>query len=138
MTLDCPGGELWPFPFRTEQYFDLQPSALTITRRMTNCHLALATAAIGLRPFFPRDEETVLQLAAKSVWRNGAEQIPVDEIAIPPAWDCITERELGRPNIDNGLSGSCGADRLTWPERRIFAPGETLEGRISLVVEPIT
>ena len=186
MQLDYPGGELWPFAFHTEQQFELEPNALAITMRMTNRHTAPAPAAIGLHPFFSRNDQTMLQLAAKSVWRNGPDKIPVDETPIPPEWDYTTERMLGRPNIDNCLSGWSGSYRLTWPERRervtvhatqpfghlvlfvpddkpftaiepvsnmndglnrmntdvdhgmkILAPGETLEGRISLVVEPI-
>lgn len=186
MTLDYHGGELWPFAFRAEQVFDLQPTSLAVTMRITNRHDAPAPAAIGLHPFFPRDADTELQLAATSVWMSNAGRIPVVEIPVPAAWSYGICRRLGEPELDHCFAGWERRFTLVWPRRRerlvvtatepfghcvvfvpkgkpfcaiepvsnmndglnhmdtsddhgmrILAPGETLEGRILMVVEPI-
>lgn len=187
MALDYPGGVLWPFAFRAEQDFDLGPTSLSITMRITNTHDAPAPAAIGLHPFFFRDAATRLQVTARSVWQNGGDQIPVANTAVPSVWDFSTERELADVEIDNCFAGWDGTASLTWPDRHervrihataplrhlviyvphgmpftaiepvsnmndglnhmntaddhgmaVLAPGETLEGRITMIVEPLT
>lgn len=186
MTLDYPGGVLWPFAFHAEQHFDLTPSALSVTLRLTNRHDTPAPAAIGLHPFFFRDDATRLHVAAGSVWQNGADMIPLVNTPVPSVWDFSTERELGDASIDNCFAGWGGDAWLTWPARRerlhihattpfrhlvifvpqdlgftaiepvsnmndglnrmhdgsdhgvvVLAPGETLEGRITMTVEPV-
>lgn len=186
LAMSYPGGELWPFAFDAEQVFDLEPTALTVTMRITNRHESEAPAAIGLHPFFPRGPHTRLQLAAKTVWISGSDKIPVEEVKVPPEWDFSHERELGDADIDHCFAGWNGHYALTWPDRkervvvragapfghlvlyiprgqsftaiepvsnmndglnhmqtsddhgmRILEPGETLEGRISMIVEAL-
>lgn len=188
MMLDYPGGPLWPFAFHAEQHFDLSPTGLVVTMRITNRHPSPAPAAIGLHPFFFRNAVTRLKVDVSSVWQAGADKIPVVRIPVPPEWDFTTERALGHADIDNCFAGWTGPVVLTWPDRHerlvmtatpgvfghlviyvpdeqsftaiepvsnmndglnhmnsnddhgivVLAPGETLEGRISMHVEPVS
>ena len=118
MTLDYPGGELWPFAFFAEQHFDLQPMSLAVTMRITNRADRPAPAAIGLHPFFPRDAATRLQVNVGSVWQAGADKIPVANTKVPAEWDFSAERALGEVDIDNCFAGWDGSATLVWPDRR--------------------
>ena len=117
MHLDYPGGTLWPFAFRAEQAFDLQPHALRVTLRVTNTHSAPAPAAIGLHPFFPRKTDTTLRFHADRVWQNGADMIPVANTPVPAAWDFTACGPLGNAEIDNCFAGWNGEAVLAWPDR---------------------
>jgi aldose 1-epimerase len=120
MTLDYPGGELWPFAFQASQRFELAADSLTVTMRLTNRHHDVAPAAIGLHPFFHRDADSALQTSAGSVWLAGQDQIPTHAAAVPAEWDFSTTRAIADAAIDHCFSGWSGEALLTWPERREF------------------
>lgn len=117
LRLSYPGGDLWPFAFDAEQHFDLGPSSLAVTMRITNRHHAPAPAALGLHPFFPRDAATRMQVDVGSVWRSDSNKIPVAEIPVPDAWNFTAERELADADIDHCFARWDGEASLVWPQR---------------------
>ncbi len=116
MTVDYPGGALWPFAFSAAQRFALTPRGLTVTMRVTNRHTAPAPLAMGLHPYFPRTPEMTLQFAATSVWLNGADMIPAANVQVPAEWDFSRARKPGGVFADNCFAGWHRRAELTWPE----------------------
>ena len=117
LTLDYPGGELWPFPFRAEQIFTLEENALTLKCIVTNTHTAPAPLAFGQHPFFPRTPATTLQFTATGLQRNGPDMLPISHTPIPPDRDHATPRPVGPHSIDNCFTGWTGIARITYPDR---------------------
>ncbi len=117
LVLDYPGGVLWPFAFHAEQEFELTPTSLAVTMRITNNRNGRAPAALGLHPFFVRNAETRLQVNAGSVWLSDKNMIPYANTPVPPEWDYSTEREIGEPRLDNCFAAWDREAILTWPER---------------------
>lgn len=145
MTLDYPGGVLWPFAFHAEQTFDLSPRALTLTTRLVNRHSGPAPAAIGQHPYFARTPDSTLRFAARQVWRNNAESIPEEKIDVPPEWDFTTARTPDR-HIDNCFLNWTGRFEITTPTHRVRVSADpvfrhlvvfTPEGQNFMAIEPV-
>ena len=117
LTLDYPGGALWPFAFSTTQRFELEPDRLMVTMRITNTHQTAAPAALGLHPFFHRGADTWLQTKAASVWQSGPDKIPTINTSVPPEWDFTTARPLDDTEIDHCFADWSGQATLTWADR---------------------
>ncbi len=103
----------WPFPFDSELRFTLEPDGLTVALAMTNRHDQPAPAGLGLHPFFPRTETATLRFSASGVWRNGADHLPIEHVAVPPDWDHRTPRRVGSAVLDNLFTGWDGEAEIT-------------------------
>ncbi len=117
MVIDYEPSELWPFAFHAEQRFDLRPDGLTMGLSITNADKKPVPCAIGIHPFFWRDETTRLELPVQTYWVPDAEKIPIDKASVPPEFDFRTERALGNVEIDHCFSGWDGTARIVWPSR---------------------
>ncbi len=95
----------WPFPFSAELDFTLAPDLLGLRIAMVNRHDAPAPAGLGLHPFFPRTESATLRFKADGVWRNGADHLPAEHVAVPPEWSHATARRVGSATLDNLFTG---------------------------------
>ena len=117
MILDYEPSELWPFAFRAEQHFDLRPDRLTMALCITNTDSKPVPCAIGIHPFFWRDEATCLHLPVQSVWVPDADKIPTHKAPLPAEFDFRTERALGQADIDHCFSDWDGHAEIIWPSR---------------------
>jgi aldose 1-epimerase len=108
----------WPFAFAAEQRFRLTPTALHVDLAITNQHTAPVPAGLGLHPYFPRGD-AALRFNAEAVWRNGADHLPSERVAVPAAWDHTAARTIGSVALDNCFEGWDGAAVLTWPDRTL-------------------
>jgi aldose 1-epimerase len=106
----------WPFPFRAEQHFSLDQSALAVRLSLVNTGALSMPAGIGLHPYFPRHDGVVLGFRAASVWRNGPDQLPAARAEPPPPeWRFDPPRPLGAPGLDNCFAGWSGTTSIAWP-----------------------
>ena len=149
LSLDYPGGELWPFPFHAEQIFTLEDAALEIQCVIANRHDAPAPLAFGQHPFFPRSPAATLQFTATGIQRAGPDLIPIGHTAIPPEWDHTTPRLIGSVKTDSCFTGWTGAARIAYPDRGfaiditadpIFANAVVFipEGKDFMAFEPVS
>ncbi|MEO3433426.1 aldose 1-epimerase [Inquilinus sp. CAU 1745] len=113
----------YPFPYSARQVMELSEAGLRHTIEVTNRGDGPMPAGIGLHPYFPRREDTVLTAPVDGMWETDGEVMPVRLLVPPPA-----ENDLGRgvrpadARMDNGFSGWTGAARLDWPgENRSLA-----------------
>jgi aldose 1-epimerase len=95
----------WPFAYRAEQHFDLDPEGLTLTLVLENEDHRAMPAGLGLHPFFPKRPGIRLQFATEGVYLNGEDSLPTDSVPVPEGWDYRDLRDLGEPRVDNCFKG---------------------------------
>jgi aldose 1-epimerase len=95
----------WPFAYRAEQHFDLDPEGLTLTLVLENEDHRAMPAGLGLHPFFPKRPGIRLQFATEGVYLNGEDSLPTDSVPVPDGWDYRDLRDLGEPRVDNCFKG---------------------------------
>ena len=149
LSLDYPGGALWPFAFHAEQVFTLEEDRIAIQCVITNRHHAPAPVAFGQHPFFPRSPGATLQFAATGVQLAREDRIPYDHVAVPPEWNHDAARPVGPVVLDHCFTGWAGSARIAYPDRGfalditadpIFANAVVYipEGQDFLAFEPVT
>lgn len=113
------GGDEWPWRYRSEQQFDLEPHGLSIELSIENLGDTAMPAMLGLHPYFPDAAHARLQARLPRVWRADSGALPVEEIATPAQWSFATERPVREVPLDHGFVGWDGTAVLRWPDRKV-------------------
>jgi len=139
----------YPSTYEAKQKFELSESGLTITFELRNTGSEAMPCGLGLHPFFPKPDGTVLDVTTKTVWLNLDDGEPATRIDVPKRWDFSGGRPLGDIQLDNCFGGWNKSATITWPSRRlrihmnaqgpaehvvIYAP----PGQDFVCVEPVT
>jgi aldose 1-epimerase len=139
----------WPFAYRAEQTFSLDPGEARIALSLKNTDTRAMPAGFGLHPFFPNRPGTALRFEAAGVYLNGDDALPAQCEAVPHEWDYRLLRSLGSPRLDNCFMGwngyaeirsGCEAPSLSIEADTVFrhlvvyAP----DGRDFFAVEPVS
>ena len=109
----------WPFRYRARQSYRLDDDRLTVRLSVENLEEGAVPAGIGLHPFFVRDGTTELACRCQAVWTADAEVLPIERIAIPPAWDFSRPARLDDVVLDNCFDGWDGHAAIAWPAQRL-------------------
>jgi aldose 1-epimerase len=113
-----PTGDLaaqWPFAYHAEIIYELDDTGLSVEISVRNDDARPFPAGIGLHPYVARDDGTVLQFDADTVWRNGADALPVAREAVSHHWDFTAPRVVGGVQIDECYAGWGGTAEVQWP-----------------------
>ena len=105
----------WPFAYKAEMVFALDESGLTVEMSIRNDDARPFPAALGLHPYVAREAGMTLQFAADTVWRNGADDLPVAREAVADHWDFTRPREVSDTKIDECYAGWGGTAHVIWP-----------------------
>jgi aldose 1-epimerase len=105
----------WPFAYHAELEFSLDESGLSVAMSVRNDDARPFPAGIGLHPYVARLAGTTLQFDADTVWRNGADALPVAREAVAHHWDFTRARALDASAIDECYAGWGGAATVAWP-----------------------
>ena len=108
-----------PFAFTATMDYALAGSALHVTLRVVNCGECELPFGLGLHPWMPHPEGARLQARADGVWLSGADKLPAEHAALPPAWNFCGEAPQALPHdgVDNAFTGWDGRAQIDWPER---------------------
>ena len=128
------GASGWPFRYRASFAFRLSASELAVDMRLENLEAHAVPAGIGLHPFFVRDSDTTLACRTDSVWREDAELLPTERVALPPEWDFSAPRRVDAVPLDNCFDGWDGHATIVWPRRRLRLQLEATEPFRHLVI----
>jgi aldose 1-epimerase len=137
----------WPFAFRAEQDFVLDPAGLSCRFAATNLAPHTAPMGFGPHPFFARPPGTVLRFSASCVWLHDEWKIPARATAVPTDWDFTAGRVLDGIALDHCFSDWGGQASIELPYARIDLSADKLfrhlivfipEGRDFFAVEPVT
>lgn len=107
-----PGG--WPWRYRAEQRFSLDPDGLTVALSIVNQDDTPMPAGLGLHPYFPMAPGVRLSAHNPQVVMNDMAKLPVAVVDTPPAWDCRGGRPVAEMALDFCFVGWDGAARLDW------------------------
>ena len=128
------GASGWPFRYRASFGFRLSASELAVDMKLENLEPHAVPGGIGLHPFFVRDSDTTLACRTDSVWREDAELLPTERVALPPEWDFSGPRRVDAVPLDNCFDGWDGHATIVWPQRRLRLQLEATEPFRHLVI----
>lgn len=83
LRLDHPGDAHWPFAFEAEQWFALEPDALTVRLVLTNTDQRPQPVGLGWHPYFPKRARSRIHAEVAERWDSDAAQLPVRRVAQP-------------------------------------------------------
>jgi aldose 1-epimerase len=109
----------WPFRYRAAQHFRLENDRLTIRMTLENLEDRPVPGGFGLHPYFVRDADSELVCRSQTVWLMDADVMPVERVAVPPAWDFGMGRKVNDVALNTCFEGWDGRATLRWPARRL-------------------
>ena len=141
-----PAGE-WPWAYEARQLFVLEGRALDITLSAINRSGEPMPCGLGLHPYFPCNDQTILDTRVSDVWTVDDEVMPVAKVAAKGRFD-LARRAICGAGLDNGYAGWEGATLIRWPDEHravhIRSPGTAFFQVFSpsdgglVVAEPVT
>ena len=105
-----------PFSYDAQIRYELTGATLAVTLEVLNQGAETLPFGLGLHPFFPRTAGTTLQARAGAVWLPGPDKLPLQAVAIAPAWSFAEPRTLPAELIDHVFEGWDGRAAIAWPE----------------------
>jgi aldose 1-epimerase len=127
--------DAWPWAYEAQQAFHLDEQALSVDLSVVNRSAEVMPAGLGLHPYFPCNEATVLDAQASEVWTIDAEVMPVERRPADGRYD-LAQRRICGADLDNGYGGFGGRFAITWPDRRLTVMAEALGARYMQVYAP--
>jgi aldose 1-epimerase len=113
------GGDEWPWRYRSEQDFQLQPEGLSIELSLQNLSDQVMPAMLGLHPYFPDAARARMEAQLQRVWLTDKECLAQQEVPTPVAWSFAPQRPVRTLRLDNGFTGWNGSATLRWPTRTV-------------------
>jgi aldose 1-epimerase len=112
-----PATGAYPFPWRGEISFRLQPDALSIALSLTNRHFRPIPAGLGLHPYFPKEHGTTLAFDCTGVWPPDAPEAAGEGCGpLESGLDFRCGLEIGEMVLDRCFEGWDGSAALTAPD----------------------
>jgi aldose 1-epimerase len=113
------GADEWPWRYRCEQHFHLQPDGLSVELSLENLSDRPMPAMLGLHPYFPDATHAQLLAQLPRVWLTDRAALPLEEVQTPPAWSFEPARAVKAVPLDHGFAGWNGIASLRWPDRTV-------------------
>jgi aldose 1-epimerase len=129
----------WPYAYRTEMKFSLDPAGLTVDMSIRNDDARPFPAGLGLHPYVSREPGVTLQFDADTVWQNGSDALPILREAVSGHWDFTRTREVTNTQIDECYAGWGGRAEVHWPSvgRRLVIEAGLPFDHIQLYTPPL-
>jgi len=105
----------WPFAYRSVLSFVLRPDGLDVEILIANRDNRPQPVGMGFHPFFARSDDMTLRFTARSMWENGPDMLPVDQVPCTGDFDFDKTREIGALRLDSCFAGWSGSATLGYP-----------------------
>lgn len=105
-----------PWDYLARQTVTLDDCGLALTLSVKNTGMNALPFGLGWHPYFPLTRRTRLTAAAASVWLEGADHLPIEEVPLPADLDFRKVAPLPDTWVNNGFEGWNGRARIDWPE----------------------
>lgn len=107
------------YQYRALQRFELVDNQLEVTLSVTNLGKVAMPFGLGWHPYFPLDEDTLLQANAAGYWLEEAQWLAGEHQAdLPEDVQFSTAKTLPRRWLNNGFSGWDGQAKIIWPSQQ--------------------
>jgi aldose 1-epimerase len=113
------GADEWPWRYRCEQHFHLQPDGLSVELSLENLSTGPMPAMLGLHPYFPDATQVRMNARLPRVWLTDRGALPLGEVHTPLAWSFEPARPVKTVALDHGFPGWDGVVSLRWPDRTV-------------------
>lgn len=105
-----------PWDYLARQTVTLDGRCLALTLSVENTGPFALAFGLGWHPYFPLTPRTRLTAAASSVWLEGTDHLPTEEVPLPADLDFRKAAPLLDRWVNNGFEGWNGCARIDWPE----------------------
>ena len=105
-----------PWDYLARQTLTLDGRRLTLRLSVENTGDSPLPFGLGWHPYFPLTPRTRLTAPASSVWLEGADHLPKEEVPLPDDLDFRKAAPLPSRWINNGFEDWNGCARIDWPE----------------------
>ncbi len=106
-----------PWDYLARQTVALDGRRLVLTLSVENTGRDTLPFGLGWHPYFPLTPRTRLIAPASSLWLEGADHLPTEEVPLPADLDFRKAAPLPDRWINNGFEDWNGCARIDWPER---------------------
>lgn len=107
----------FPFAYEAEQTFTLEEDRLIVSISVTNKGGIPMPCGLGLHPFFPKDDDTLVQFKTKTVWAHESAPPRERPIKTPPEWQFDKGLKISELELDTCFGGFDGKAEISWPSR---------------------
>lgn len=108
-----------PWDYLARQTVTLEDRRLTLTLSVKNTGRDTLPFGLGWHPYFPLTPRTRLIAPASSVWLEGADHLPTEEVPLPTDLDFRKAAPLPDRWVNNSFEDWNGCARIDWPERSL-------------------
>ncbi|WP_026791239.1 aldose 1-epimerase [Pleomorphomonas oryzae] len=106
-----------PWDYVARQTIALHGRSLALTLSVENTGAIALPFGLGWHPYFPMTPRTRLTAPASSIWLEGANYLPTEEVPVTADLDFRKVAPLPDGWVNNGFEGWNGCARIDWPER---------------------
>ena len=139
----------WPWNFSASQTVTAFGDGFEVLLEIENLSDRAMPAGLGLHPYFPRTERTILRSLHRGEWQPDERQIPTELELAPKPVDWWDGAPVGTRIVDTVYTDRQGRLTIEWPERglaaRILPPADLSfttvyvpEGEEFFCVEPVS
>jgi aldose 1-epimerase len=125
----------WPWAYEARQRFELDADGLSVRLSVRNLADGPMPAGLGLHPYIPCDEATVLDTRVEIAWSVDEEVMPVLAVPARGRYDLSRRRICGQ-DLDNGFGGWSGDAEIRWAERDLELSIRSAEAAFFQVYSP--
>ncbi len=118
LAFDHNGKSGFPFAYRAEESFKLQNNQLIVTLKLTNKGGIPMPCGLGVHPFFPKDDDTIVRFKNKTVWAHEAAPAREKPIKAPPEWQFEKGLKISDLELDTCFGGFDGKAEIVWESRK--------------------
>lgn len=107
----------WPWAYRAEQHFELDPNGLSLRLTCQNLSDAPMPCGLGQHPYFNCGGATRIATQVTDAWTIDEHVLPVEKVPATGRFD-LGDRPVCGQDLDHGFGGWGGRARLTdpaWP-----------------------
>lgn len=108
-----------PWDYLARQTIMLDGRGMALTLSVENTGAFTLPCGLGWHPYFPMTPRTRLTAPASSVWLEGVDYLPTDEVPLTVDLDFRKAAPLPDEWINNGFEGWNGSARIDWPDRSL-------------------
>lgn len=107
LRLSHAGDAHWPFAFEAEQWFALEPDALTVRLAVLNTDDRAQPMGLGWHPYFPKRTRSRVHAELSDRWESDATQLPTRRVPQPGI-----DGDVAHLAFDHCFDGWRGAARI--------------------------
>lgn len=109
----------FPFAYRAQNTFILQDNRLTVLMKLTNKGTFPMPCGLGLHPFFPKDDDTLVTFRTRTWWATNGGNVFDKPMKTPSEFQFSNGIRISDVTLDDCFGGCDGRVEMLWPSRHL-------------------